>query len=992
MGGKRVYLKLSKHGLVILIILFTVSLFRPVIVTAEDSSLQEVLILNSYHKGFEWTDEQVAGIEAGFKDSGTPPIIYTEYLDWKRYPTQDNLNNFYTMIKGKYQNSHIDAVMVTDNSALDFAIKYRKELLNNAPIIFSGVNQVDVDALKDRSNITGVLEEIDSAGTIEIALDINPSIEKVYVVFDHSESGKSTGRLVIDQLLDLDLGLQAFPMNRLTHEEIMNKASTLSPDSIILMTTYFSDATGRIIEFDRFSTELSQNSSVPVYHIYDFALNHGAFGGSMISGRIQGQKAAELTRRVLQGERTDSLPLVSEDIVRQVFDYTELQRFDIPLNKLPKGSEIINKPFSFYDTYRTLVLSIIGAFVILISFIAILLFYVGLVRRMRKKLEKSNERFEVAAFGSDAVIWDMDMSTGVYYFSDSWYELLGYEKNEINETEGGWRDIVHPEDVEEETRQRNQHLEGRSAYYYSEYRMRGKSGIYTWFQARGKVLRSPTGEYIRFAGSMVDITDRKNYESQLQISYQELESTYEELTALQDELLEQYNKVVENQGLLLNSEEKYRHLAYNDVLSGLPNRLSLSEELSTFIEENSGSCAALFFLDIDNFKYINDTMGHSFGDQLLVQVGDRLLGLADNRSKHFRFGGDEFVVLMEGISGPAEAVQYAESLVQSFREPFELDASVVHISTSIGIATYPENGMSAEELLKNADIAMYKAKESGKGTYVVYGQAMQQHFDERMIIEKHLRNAIANHELSLHYQPLVDLGTGAIWGFEALLRWNSPVLGFVSPLSFIKIAEDCRLIVPIGEWVLRTACYFIKDLQRRGYEDYHISVNISVIQLMLEDFTDMVLSVLQESGLSPKYLELEITESIFMESFEAISEKLELLRDKGISIALDDFGTGYSSLSYLKQLPINTLKIDKSFIDSIDTPINMSLASSIVTIGHDMGLIVTAEGVETTEQLAFLERTNCDKIQGYYISRPIPEREVEGWIKGQVEVKINPML
>ncbi|MFD1903411.1 putative bifunctional diguanylate cyclase/phosphodiesterase [Paenibacillus rhizoplanae] len=253
-----------------------------------------------------------------------------------------------------------------------------------------------------------------------------------------------------------------------------------------------------------------------------------------------------------------------------------------------------------------------------------------------------------------------------------------------------------------------------------------------------------------------------------------------------------------------------------------------------------------------------------------------------------------------------------------------------------------------------------------------------------MIIENHLRSAISNNELSLHYQPLVDTGSGEIWGFEALIRWNNPVLGFVSPLSFIKIAEDCRLIVPIGEWVLRAACRFTKDLHNQGYEGYHISVNISVIQLMLDDFTEMVLSVLEDTGLAPEYLELEITESIFMESFEAISSKLEALKKRGIGIALDDFGTGYSSLSYLKQLPITTLKIDKSFIDSIDTPNNMSLASSIVTIGHDMGLNVTAEGVETLEQLAFLERTRCDKIQGYYISKPIPEKEVAGWVAGRI--------
>ncbi|WP_054942416.1 ABC transporter substrate binding protein [Paenibacillus ihuae] len=981
MGLRKTHLKVFK-GFLLFLMLYGF-LYQPASASAEELPPKNVLVLHSYHKGFAWTDDQGAGIEETLKSAAEQPVIYSEYMDWKRYPGNDNLKQFYQTIKLKYQSMHIDAIITTDDAALNFAIKYRQELLDNAPVIFSGINELGVEGLHDLNNITGVIEKINPVHTVQMALEINPSLRKVYVLYDNTESGLSTGQMVMDQISSLYPELQLYPMNRLSRQQIIDQVSALPSDSIVLMTTYFSDSTGRTAEFDRFSSELGKSSSVPVYHIYDFGLNHGAFGGSLISGLIQGQTAADLAVRILQGERPDNIPVVNDSSVRDVFDYNELQRFHVSLKKLPEGSEVINKPFSFYETYKELVLSIIAAFAVLLAFILILLFYVQLVKRIRNNLEKSNERFDLATYASDAVIWDVDMSTMVYYFSDSWYELLGYERDEVGEGHGGWRDLIHPEDADQENRQRTQHLEGRTSYYYSEFRMRSKSGEYKWFQARGKVLRNNSGGFVRFAGSMVDVTDRKAYESKLQMSYQELESTYEELTALQDELMEQYNKVVENQELLQNSEEKYRQLAYNDVLSGLPNRLSLTEALEQFIKEHSGGHAALFFLDIDNFKYINDTMGHTFGDELLVKVGERLLELSDSRSRHFRFGGDEFVILFQDSKGYAEVTAYADSLVQGFREPFQLDDSIVHISTSIGIAQYPDNGVNAEELLKNADIAMYKAKEAGKGTYVIYGRDMQQHFDERMVIESHLRNAIANHELTLHYQPLVDTASGGIWGFEALIRWNSPVLGFVSPLSFIKIAEDCRLIVPIGEWVLRTACQFIKDLHGQGNEGYHISVNISVIQLMLDDFTDMVLGILQETGLPPEYLELEITESIFMESFEAISTKLESLKEMGIGIALDDFGTGYSSLSYLKQLPITTLKIDKSFIDSIDTPNNMSLARSIVTIGHDMGLNVTAEGVETPEQLAFLERTSCDKIQGYFISKPIPQQDVADWVKGR---------
>lgn len=949
---------------------------------ASDAPAQNVLVLHSYHKGFEWTDDQNDGLVDRLEQAKTVPVIYTEYLDWKRYPSKENLERFYELVKGKYADVRIDVIVTTDDAALDFALKYRHELFNDAPIIFSGVNEVSYSKLPAHSNLTGVIENLPTAETVKMALYINPAIRNIYLIFDNSESGLSTGEMVESQIKALNPDLHIYPMNRLSGEEMKRRAASLGSDSILLMTTYYSDATGRIIEFDRMSSELAAASAVPVYHTYDFGLNHGAFGGSLLSGRLQGEKSGNLALRVLGGENPESIPVSYAGTSRDVFDYNELTKFHVSLKSLPPGSEVVNRPFSFYETYRTLVLTLIAVFAALLVFILLLLIHAGIIRRIRKQLTASNERFSLAAYGADSVIWDFDMTTMTYYFSDRWYELLGYQPGELEEAHRGWTPILHPEDLEEDEQQRKDHLEGRSAYYYCESRFRSKSGIYLWFQTRGRVLRNEAGEFIRFAGSMTDITDRKGFESKLQVSYQELEMTYEELTALQQELMEQYNKVVENQELLQASEEKYRILAYNDELSGLPNRLSLAEELKDFIDESPDAGAALFFMDIDNFKYINDSMGHTFGDRLLMQAGERLRKLDLGTTRHYRFGGDEFVIFLKNTASSEQTVFYAEALVQSFKEPFQLGDSTIHVSVSVGVAQYPKDGTTAETLLKNADIAMYKAKQAGKGIYILYGTSMQRHFDERVVIEKHLRHAIDNGEMSLHYQPQVNGQTGEVWGFEALIRWNSPQLGFVSPLSFIRIAEDCRLIVPIGEWVLRSACCFIAELNRKGFGPCHISINISVIQLLTDDFTDMVLSVVKETGLNPHDLELEITESVVMESFEEISTKLEFLKGKGIGVALDDFGTGYSSLSYLRQLPITTLKIDKSFIDGVPgSGDSMPLAGSIVAIGHDMGLKVTAEGVETADQLDFLEEVGCDKIQGYLISRPIPQDEVEDWMR-----------
>lgn len=1116
--------------------------FFPPLVRAEINQSPGILVLNSYHKGFPWTDDQTTGITDALKTSSLNPTIYTEYADWKRFPTQVGMDHFYESLLYKYSGIHIDLVITTDDFALEFALKTRAQLFNNAPVVFSGVNEASAGILlENQRNVTGVVENVDPTETVQAALGINPEIRNVYVLFDHSESGITTGQLVTDKLGRLEPKLHIVPLDNMSFDQVLETAAGLQPkQDMLLVTTYFSDMNGDVIEFETAARRLGETSAVPVYHIYDFALNHGAFGGVMLSGKSQGEEAAKLALRVLNGEAADSIPLVEELSHRKVFDYNMLQRFAVDAEQLPAGSEVINRPFSFYETYRPLVLGVLTAFAVLVSLILALLEHIRQIRRMRRELAASNEeliqlneeleasdeelrqqfdeltevkeslarseeRFRLAAYGSDAVIWDMDMGSTQYYFSERWYELLGYEPDELDERNGGWRTIIHPDDAPEAEKQRQAHLRGETPYYNSEYRMQKKSGGYVWFQVRGKVSRDYFRQNLRFAGSMTDITERKEYEVRLQMSYQELEATYEELTALQDELKEQYDRLLENQNQLLRSEERYRliteatndgiweldfrtnerfisqrwwellqmdssrgtedftftelihpedypvysrcleehkhgrsdyyqceyrlrlgtgeykwflcrgkalfdadgeiirmagsdtlihklkqyqeklhELAFFDPLSSLPNKLSLTRDLEHFFQTNPEK-AALFFLDVDNFKYINDTMGHTFGDTLLRKISDRLLALSDIQVSFYRLGGDEFVIFLKHSESEEVVVRYAQTLLKGLQEPFLIQESSVHVSASIGIAQYPEDGTNADELLKNADVAMYKAKEQGKGNYVIYGQALQKSFSQRVNIEKHLRNALANGELELYYQPQFQLQTGQVTGFEALIRWNSPELGFVSPLSFIPVAEACQLILPIGAWVLKESCLFLKQLHAMGHELHRISVNISIVQLIQDNFIGMVLETLEETGLAPEYLELEITESIFMESYEAIVGKLELLRSKGIHIALDDFGTGYSSLSYLKELPLTTLKVDKTFIDDVpDTPGSRSLASSIVLIGHKMGLEVVAEGVETEEQLHYLRTRKCDKIQGYFISRPMPKQDIPEWL-GQAD-------
>ena len=598
------------------------------------------------------------------------------------------------------------------------------------------------------------------------------------------------------------------------------------------------------------------------------------------------------------------------------------------------------------------------------------------IKRSEEQLRKSEKRFRLAAEGSNDLIWDLDLMSRKYFVSDRWYDLFGYKKTE---TEDGniiekIDEFIHPEDLKKAKELFFDHLGGKTPLYNCEYRIKCYNGKYKWCLCRGKALFNTAGRAIRIAGSITDIDERKINEIKLKSSYRELEDTYKELDLTQNKIRKQYVE-------LLEFQEKLRKNAYYDTLTDLPNRLSLYEKFAKHLEEEANVNKAFLFIDADNFKLINDTMGHSVGDKLIMQIGERLKALFGNE-KVYRLGGDEFIVCCSGFENTEIVEQYANKIIESIKASFEIDSSILHTTVSIGISIYPKDGENADELMRSADIAMYRAKVSGKNKYVFYSDDMKEIVRERMLVEKHLRNALKNDEFLLYYQPQFDLGEQKISGFEALIRWDNPELGFVSPDRFIGIAEETHLIIAIGEWVLKTACVFIKHLHEKGCSNLTISVNVSILQLMQENFVDTVMEVLDLTELEPKYLELEITESILMESYQVIHNKLYNLKKIGVRVALDDFGRGYSSLSYLKQLPIDTLKIDKTFIDYITSEDSCdNITGMIVRIGREMKLTIIAEGVEHQYQMDYLKKHSCQKIQGYLISKPLNSEKAIEFIK-----------
>lgn len=933
-----------------------------------------ILILNSYHQGLEWTHDQTDGILQKLQSHGEQQI-YVEYLDWKRYPTLDNLNNQFDYLQAKYTGQQLDLIITTDDMALKFALAHRGEIFANAPIVFSGILENSAqELLQGQERVTGVYEILDSEGTIRLALAINPQVKHIYVLNDLSESGLACGDDVFAAVRKINgeeaRGLVAHSLAYSTINEILHKVSALDNDSIVLLGSYNMDSTGLILSTEDVASEVSRSSSVPIYSLYEFLLDSGVTGGSLLSGRVQGEHAADQALKILAGQNVDTVPIIREHTFVAGFNYNELMRFNIPEKLIPQDSMVINKPFSFVDTYRSLVYITTGVLLLLILLVTGLLFNIR--RRIKvetnlrikneeisamheeltateeelrqqfdellsnqRQLKETQELQELVLEAAIDAIWDWDMIRDIRVYHSKNSSLLGYKGDEIRSVEH-WNALMHPDDKAEFQKKLNQHLFEKTARYSCDYRIKDKDGEYKWIRAFGKALYDQSGNPYRMVGSHRDITDIK--EKEMHIKY----------------------------------------LAYHDFLTGLPNRAQIQEIIKSEIlkAEEQGTLLGVLFLDIDNFKAINDSFGHPTGDQLLITISRHLTQILDNHVVA-RLAGDEFLILIRDIHEKEQAIDYAERIMKLFETALVIYKQYCYISTSIGITFYPQDGESYESLLINADTAMHKAKELGKRNYVVFNMEMKRAVVEKAEIQNNLRKAIEFEEFVLHYQPQVEPHTGKVLGLEALIRWEKEHK-LIPPNKFIGVAEETGLIVPIGDWVVATACAFLKKLHDLGYRELTMSVNISARQLQEDRFVEKVLKVLRDNDLDPSKLELEITETMLIEFLDAkISNVLARLIENDIKISLDDFGLGYSSLNYIKQLPISTLKVDKSFIDDIQsTPESKNITGLIVIMAHQLGLKVVAEGVEKPEQREYLIKYDCDAIQGYLASKPLPEEEL----------------
>jgi diguanylate cyclase (GGDEF)-like protein/PAS domain S-box-containing protein len=569
-------------------------------------------------------------------------------------------------------------------------------------------------------------------------------------------------------------------------------------------------------------------------------------------------------------------------------------------------------------------------------------------KQIEEALRQGGERYALAVLAANHGLWDWNLTTNEIYYSPHWKAILGYREQEFQSTVDDWFGRVHPEDLPRLKVEIAVHLEGTTPSFKSEYRMLHWNGDYRWVLTQGLAVRDEMGRAYRITGSQADITQRK----------------------LNEDLLQ--------------------YASLHDALTGLANRVLFTKRLEQAIEQakqNKQYLFAVLFLDLDRFKVVNDSLGHLVGDQLLITVAHRLRACLRPHDMVARLGGDEFTILLEDIPDILTAVHMADRILRELTAPIKLDNHELFTSASMGIALSSTGYDRPEDILRDADMTMYRAKAQGRSCHELFEAGMRTQAVARRTLEAELRRAIERQEFQLYYQPIVSLASGLIVGVEALIRWQHPQQGLISPNQFIPVAEETGLIIPIGEWVLRTACAKIQTWHQTGYSALHLAVNVSIRQFQRgggrQDLPELIASILQETGLPAQALELEITESIPLMNNDFNRIILNQLKALGLRLALDDFGIS-SSLSLLKQFPISTLKIDQSFVkEIINNHSDAAIITAIINMAHNLGLKVIAEGVETEAQLAWLQVQQCDEIQGYLFSPPLPAPEITKLLQAQ---------
>ena len=940
-----------------------------------------VLVLHAFAYGPVLTSVN-NGFYQEFQKQRPGDNIFMEYLDASRNPESGKYNNFLRYLKGKYVDRKIDLIVAVDPLLEQMATELRESSFPDAKII--GVRSPNsLTQQPQLENITYITMKMGVAETFAQMFRFEPQLRNVLVVTDQSINGKNLASYAKKAWEPFASKANLILLDSNDIDVVLQQIEKLDEKDAILFMSFITDSQNRIYKSSTWNTLLALHNIAPVYGIVAgdyYGLPVDGMKGSYVGGYLWdiehvGMELANLSIRMLEGE-VPSETVEATDVVRPIFDYRGLERFGFLKQMLPRETTIINKPFSFIDTYWNLVVATVTLIFLLVGG---LLFFSIIMHKLKKSKEELvlanfeltalyeemaateeelrsqyavkeeqeqqvvqlNERYQLALEGCNDVIWNVDWEKGWVYTSPRIQKVFGVTYEEAGYDYEKWITMVHDEDWPTLNKAFQDHFLGLTSYCYAECRVTNNKERVIWVGIRGKAMFDKDGHVVRIAGSMSDITEQKL------------------------------------------AREQMEYMAYYDSLTSLPNRVLFHSRLSDYLKRGQleNQPLAFILIDLDNFKMVNDVYGHHTGDLLLKEIANCLLGFISEKSFVCRFGGDEFIFFLYGYSGVQEIKDFIAEIRACIERSICIKYQIFQPAVSIGVSLYPDDGQDFDELLQCADLALYEVKGGKKASYQFFKDDMRISLSRKNEIEAGIKEGIKAGNFKLFYQPKVNLQTGEIDGVEALIRWVHPKKGVVAPGEFIPIAEESGLIIPLGSWVILESCKFAKKIADQMGKRICVAVNISPLQLEEPNFVDVVKQVLADTKLPPEQLEIEITENLLLKNFDEVTKKINALRKLGILVAMDDFGTGYSSLTYLQRLPIDVLKIDREFVANIDVDEKFNtLIGSIIDLSHAFGFKVVAEGIEDEQHVEALQQMNCDIGQGYYISRPLPEEEFVKWL------------
>jgi len=958
-----------------------------------------VLTVHAYSQEYPWTKSQHRGfVDELTKNSSIPVNISTEYLDTKRRAyNKDYAKQFRRYLQVKYTGYKPNIIYVTDDYGYSFARNYLLKLYPDAPIIFSGVNDYSIIEDIEPLPIRGVFETRDISKNLDLIPVLDNNETEILILGDGSDTYNVIAARIKQQLTSHPEIKAEFIIHN-NMEELIEDLSTHDQKYLFLASIgEIKGHTGFLLNPKEVVAEIVDTGKFTIFTMEDSYFFDGVLGGYVVSGELQGRKAAALTLGMQKDSGIHRLDNILDSPNTYIFDQSELNKLAISMPEAVRQLAVFhNIPLTFYEKNRNLILAIsILSSVILIALIAL-----GLILRFKKKaIRRKQEKKRTALlehYQNAMIAWSEVSHESI---ADAFKKATEISSTTLNvnrvsiwlyneartSIECRARYISGKEDSNGDMLLRKDFPHYFSAIdtgrrlVISEARTDPATFELAEPYLVSNDIYSLLGVPIFYDGNIVGVVCHEH------IGAVRVWTTHEQdfssLIASDISL----SLEIDKRKLI---EQNLEHQAFHDSLTGLPNRALLLDRIDQTIvhAKRDLSLIAVLFLDLDNFKQINDSLGHSVGDTVLISISAKLKKALRKSDTIARLGGDEFVILMSDFKKTEEIDEVTTKLFHSLRQPLVIKGSELFVTTSIGISVFPNDGTSPEILLRNADAAMYRAKEKGRNSFEFYTGDMTGRALEKVQLIANLNRALEQEELEVYYQPQYNVKKKQLIGLEALIRWPHADLGFIAPDKFLPLAEESGLIVSLDRWVMQKSLHQMKRWRNKGLAMGRLGLNLTMQQIDQPDFLEFLIKLMEDTGCEGRSIGFEITEGQLMKNPERTIKLLDCISELGIKISIDDFGTGYSSLAYLKKLPVDTLKIDKEFIRDIPgDEDDASIVKSVIALAKSMRIAVLAEGVETDDQLGFLKKEGCSLIQGYYLSRPKPAADIPGLINYPVK-------